>query len=71
MFVLVSTDKAVNPANIMGASKRAVKILQSFNPESDTTYMAVRFGNVLESQQCNSYFSKTNSRMWPYHNYPS
>ena len=49
-FVLVSTDKAVNPANIMGASKRAAeKILQSFNPESDTTYMAVRFGNVLGS----------------------
>ena len=49
-FVLVSTDKAVNPANIMGASKRiAEKLLQSFNPESNTTFIAVRFGNVLGS----------------------
>ena len=49
-FVLVSTDKAVNPANIMGASKRiAEKLLQSFNPESKTTFIAVRFGNVLGS----------------------
>ena len=49
-FVLVSTDKAVNPVNIMGATKRAAeKLIQSFNFESNTTYMAVRFGNVLGS----------------------
>lgn len=50
LFVLVSTDKAVNPVNIMGATKRAAeKIVISFNKNSDTNFMAVRFGNVLGS----------------------
>lgn len=49
-FLLISTDKAVNPTNIMGASKRICEMLvQLYNARSATEYVAVRFGNVLDS----------------------
>jgi len=48
-FILISTDKAVNPTSVMGASKRVAELIVNFQRHGDTSFSVVRFGNVLGS----------------------
>ena len=62
-FVLVSTDKAVKPINVMGATKRLAELIcQGANSSYSTRFMAVRFGNVLGSSGSVIQFFKNKSK---------
>ena len=70
-FVLVSTDKAVNPSNIMGATKRIAEILiQTKSKSSRVNFITVRFGNVIGSSgSVIPTFQKSNQIWWSFNNH--